>query len=241
MRLQINSHYITFIDFWTCSGVNLPNSSCHFWKYKSVFLQILYQYSVSSKITPLYFFSSNILYFGQKQLIKVQIFEIFECSGENLPNSSCHFPNHKTVFLQILHDSLVSWKITPLYLFRSNIIYFAQKGPIKVQILETFECSDQNSPNSCQFWNNKLVFLQILHQSSVSWDITPLYFFSWNFIYFQQKEPIKVQIWWNFTWAVKIFLKFCTLMGSFCKNHIKFQLKKYRRVFSHDTEEWCKV
>ena len=148
-------------------------------------------------------------------------FDTFKCSDENLPNSSCYFPNHKSVFLQILHDSSVSWKITPLHFFRSKVIYFARKGPIKVQILETFECSDQNSPNSCHFWNNKLVFLQILHHSSVSWDITPLYFFSWNFIYFQQKEPIKVQIWWNFTWAVES-LKFCTLMGSFCKNHIKF-------------------
>ena len=104
-------------------------------------------------------------------------FETFKCSGENLPYSSCHFLNHKSVFLQILHHSSVSWKITPLYFFRSNVIYFARKGPVKVQILETFECSDQNSPNSCQFWNNKLVFVQILHQSSVSWGITPLYFF----------------------------------------------------------------
>ena len=47
---------------------------------------------------------------------------------------------------------------------------------MKVQICETFECSDQNSPNSCHFWNNRSVFLQILHQSSGSWDITPLYF-----------------------------------------------------------------
>ena len=97
------------------------------------------------------------------------------------------------------------------------------------------------SSNSCYFWSNKSVFLQILHQSSVSWEITPLYFFSWNFIYFRQKESIKVQIWWNATWAVEIFLTFCTLMGSFCKNHIKFQLKKYRRVFSHGIEEWFKV
>ena len=219
----------------------MPNSSCHFWKHKSVFLQILHQYSVLSNITHLHFFSLNILCFGQKHLIKVQILEIFEYSVENLPNSSCHFPNQTTVFLQILHDSLVSWKITPLYFFRSKVIYFAWKGPIKVQILETFECSDQNLLNSCHFWKNKLVFLQILYQSSVSWDITPLYFFRWNFVYFQQKEPIKVQIWWNFTWAVKIFLKFCTLMGSFCKNHIKFQPRKYRRVISHDIEEWCKV
>ena len=155
----------------------MPNSSCHFWKHKSFFLQILHQYSVPSKITPLYVFSSNMLYFGQKQLIKVQIFEVFECSDENFPKSSCHFPNCKEVFLQILHYSSVSWKITPQYIFRSKIIYFALKGPIKVQILETFEYPDQNSPNSCQFWNNKSVFVQILHQSSVSRGITPLYFF----------------------------------------------------------------
>ena len=35
---------------------NLPNSSCHFWMHKSVFLQILHQSSEQSKITPLYFF-----------------------------------------------------------------------------------------------------------------------------------------------------------------------------------------
>ena len=54
---------------------------------------------------------------------------------ETLPNSSYHFPDHKSVFLQILHHSSVSWKITPLYFFRSNVIYFAQKEPIKVEIL----------------------------------------------------------------------------------------------------------
>ena len=44
----------------------------------------------------------------------------------------------------------------------------------------------------------------------------------------------------NFAWAVKS-LKFCTLVGSFCKNDIKFQLKKYRKLIAHDIEEWCKV
>ena len=93
---------------------------------------------------------------------------------------------------------------------------------MNVQVLETFECSHQISPN-CHFRNSRLVFLQILHQSSGSWDITPLYFLA-KILYF--KEPIKVQIWWNFTWAVES-LKFCTLMGSFCPNHVQFQLKKY--------------
>ena len=75
-------------------------------------------------------------------------FETLNCSGENLPYSSCHFPNHKSVFLQILHHSSMSWKITPLYFFSSNNIYFAQKGHIKMKIFETFKCSGQNSSNS---------------------------------------------------------------------------------------------
>ena len=53
-------------------------------------------------------------------------FDTFQCSGKNLPNSSCHFSNHKSGFLQILHHSSVSWKITLLYFFRSNIKYFTQ-------------------------------------------------------------------------------------------------------------------
>ena len=75
-------------------------------------------------------------------------FETFECSGENFRNSLCHFSNSKSVFLQILHDSSVSWKITPLHFFRSNFIYFAQKEPTKGYIYQTSECSDQNSPKS---------------------------------------------------------------------------------------------
>ena len=70
--------------------------------------------------------------------------------------------------------------------------------------------------------------------------MTAMYFSSLNFIYFQQKESIKGQSWWIVTWSVES-LKFCTLMGSFCPNHVQFQLKKYRRVISHDTEQWYKI
>ena len=127
---------------------------------------------------------------------------------------------------QVSFSSNFAWpfnviKDIPLYFFRSNFIHFAQKAPIKVHIFETIECSDQNSPNSCHFSNKKSIFLQILHHSS---EIIALYFFSWNFKCFQQKEPIKVQIWWSFTWAVES-LKFCTLLSSFCPNKVKFQLK----------------
>ena len=74
-------------------------------------------------------------------------FETFDCSGKNFPNSSCHFPNYKSVFPQILHHSSVLWNITFLYIFISNIICLVEKEPVKVQIFKTFGCSGQNASN----------------------------------------------------------------------------------------------
>ena len=95
-------------------------------------------------------------------------FDTFKGSGENLPNSSCCFPKHKSVFLQILYHSSISWKITLLHFFRPKSIYFEQKESIKMQIFEAFKCSCQNSSRSCHFWNKKLVFLQILSYQSTN-------------------------------------------------------------------------
>ena len=173
-------------------GQNLPNSLCQFLNDKSIPLQIFYPPSVSWKITPLHFFSSNNIYFAEKEPIKVKTFETFECSGQNLSNFWCQFWNDKSILLQVLYPPSVSWKITPLYFFSSNNTYFAEKEPIKVETLETFECSGQNLSNFwCQFWNDKSILLQVLYPPSVSWKITPLYFFSSSSIYFAEKEPIK--------------------------------------------------
>ena len=49
-------HENTNFDIFKCSDQNLLNSSCHFWKHKSVFLQLLHQYSVPSNKTAQYFF-----------------------------------------------------------------------------------------------------------------------------------------------------------------------------------------
>ena len=106
------------------------------------------------KVSP----SSKNTYFSQKDPIKVKILETFECSNQNLWNSLCQFWSNKLISLQILYPSSVSWKITPLNAFSAKNICFAQKGPIKVETFETFECSGQNLSNSlCQFWNDKLI------------------------------------------------------------------------------------
>ena len=155
----------------------MSNFLYQFWKDKSISLQILYPSSVSWKTIPLFFFSSNNIYFAQKEPIKMKIFDTFECSGQILPNSLCQFWNDESIPLQILYLSSVSWKITPLYFFSSNNIYYAQKEPIKMKILETYECSGQNLSNFFfQFWNDKLIPLQILYPSSVAWKIIPVLF-----------------------------------------------------------------
>ena len=83
------------------------------------------------------------------------------CSGQNLSNSLCQFWNNKSIPLQILYLSPVSWKIIPLYFSSSKNIYFAQKEPTKMTIFEIFECLDQILSNSsCQFWNEDSIPLK---------------------------------------------------------------------------------
>ena len=124
------------------------------------------------------FFISNIIYFAQKQPIIMKMFETFKCSGQISSNSLCQFWNNKSIPLQILYLSSVSWKIIPLYFFSSKNIYFSQKKPNKMKIFEALKCSGQILSNSlCQFWNDKSIHLQILYPPSVSWKITPLYCF----------------------------------------------------------------
>ena len=64
-----------------------------------------------------------------------------------MPNSSCHFGKHKSVFLQFLHQSLVPKNITCLYVFSSNIRYFLRNEPLKVQMFDACVCLDQNLSN----------------------------------------------------------------------------------------------
>ena len=131
--------------------------------------------------------------FWAKRSYQSPIFDTSKYSVENLPNSSCHFPNHKSLFFSNFAWFFSVLKNNSSFLFLGQMLYtFKEMDRSKCKFLR-LECLDKNSPNSCYFWNNKSAFLQILHHSWVSRNITPLYFFSWNFIHFQQKEPIKVQ------------------------------------------------
>ena len=96
----------------------------------------MYLYSISWKITPPYFFSSNNVYFAQKEHIKMKIFETFKCSAQNLSNSSCQPWNDKSIPLQILRHCSLSWQITPLWILSSYVFNFGLKDLIKIPILK---------------------------------------------------------------------------------------------------------
>ena len=127
----------------------------HFWVLKSKFVKFLMsvlKWKVSSSSNFALFFivmthNSSVNFkvipflLWTKGSHQSSNFDTFKCSGENWQNSLYHFPSYKSAFLQILHHFSMSWKITPLYLFRSNSTYFTQKEPITVKIFETFEYS----------------------------------------------------------------------------------------------------
>ena len=142
------SHQSSNFDTSKCPGENLPNFSCLFSNHWSVFLQNLCNSSVSWKITPLYFCSSNNIYFGHKDPIKQKICEVhvnFKTTSQFLLNF-CVMTHNSTVNLKLIHFLL--WTKTSYQ--SSNF--------------DTFKSSGQNMQNSCNFPSNKAVFLQITLQ-----------------------------------------------------------------------------
>ena len=136
-------------------------------------------------------------------------FDIFKCSDENLLNSSCHFPDHKLVFLPILHDSSVSWNFL-LCTFLGQTLYTLHErdqskgkffrlfsAQVKIhQILVIFETKNKLL---FRFFTTLIVhivvsttlpsktpppsFLPILPYKSTNCSSPPLYFgFSWTLL-----------------------------------------------------------
>ena len=85
-----------------------------------------------------------MFYFGQKDPINFSNFETFKCSVKHLPNSSCHFSNQKSTL------------VTPLYIFKPNVIYFEKKKPIKVETLRILS-AHASSCNSENLHSDRLV------------------------------------------------------------------------------------
>ena len=101
-------------------------------------------------------------------------FEIFQVLWWKFSIFLISFSKPQVIFFKkILHHSSVSCNVTPLEVFSSKVTYFAQKENLKQQVKFSSNFSS--------------IFSVMQDKSSI--------LFSWNFIYVQQKEPLKVQIW----------------------------------------------
>ena len=155
----------------------------------------MHQSPVPSDTTPLYFLSSNIIYFGQRSQLKSKCldFRVFESKFVKFLMSVLKWHvnysslNFALFFIVMTHNSSVNLKLIHFLLWI--------KGSHQSPSFDTFRSSGENLPNfSSLFSNQKSFFLQNLHNPSVSWKITPLYFCSSNNMYFGHKEPIKTQL-----------------------------------------------
>ena len=124
-----------------------------------------------------------------------------------------------------MHHCSVSWKINPLYFLAQTLYTLEKKSPLKWNF-QNFEWMGENLPSfSCHIRNHKPGFLSKLHRFPVSREVTLLHFLSWNFKWFGQKEPIKVENFRLSATHVKSH-QICTLISCFCWRFIKFHLKK---------------
>ena len=119
-------------------------------------------------------------------------FDTFKCSDENLPNSSCHFPNHKVSFSSNFAWLFIVIKDNSSVLFLVKCYILCTKRDKSQCKFWRIECSIKIHQILVIFERTNRFFFKFCITLSVSRNITPLYFFSWIFIHFQQKEPIKV-------------------------------------------------
>ena len=105
------------------------------------------------------------------------------CSGAIFPNFSCHFPNHKSVFFQILHHSSVSWKIllctflaqtfyTLVKRSQCNFLDFRVLGSKFVKFFISLLKRQVNSSS-----NVASFFITMIHNSSVNFKL--IHFLLW--------------------------------------------------------------
>ena len=110
-------------------------------------------------------------------------------------NSSSNFA---LVFIVMTNNFSANFNVMPLLL--------CTKRPHQSPNFNTIKCSGENLPiSSSLFSNHKSFFLQNLHISSVSWQITRLYFCSSNNIDFGQRSQLKHKVFRLSSARVKIY------------------------------------
>ena len=139
MSSNIIPLYFLAQTLYSCTFSSKAVQKCKFLRFSSAWVKIREIRHVSYELTNQFLFKFSIIPYCMTHNSPVNFnlihfllwikgfhqspnFEIFECSSENLRNSSRHFLKYNSVFLQILHQYLVISNITPMYICISNII-----------------------------------------------------------------------------------------------------------------------
>ena len=165
--------------------------------------------------------------------------QTFGCSNESSPNSSCHFWNDRVRVYSKFASLFSVMKDNSSVFFLAQTSYTLDKNsPLKWNWnFQTFEWMGEKSPNSsCHNWNHKSVFLSTLHHSSMSWEISLLYFY----MIFTEgtHDSAKFQT-FDCSGEISPNLYFDRLL--FLKVYKVSAKKKYGKNMSHDTKVWSKT
>ena len=168
----------------------------------------------------------------------MQIFGFFIAQVKIHPISHVIFQSKSEFFFK-LWITVQCHKRILLYFFSWNCKRIGQKEPIKVPIkCQTFDCSYKISPNL--YFDRLLKVCTILakkYRGVISHDPE-----DWCKIW--RKTDLLFQKWQEFgeIWPEHLQVSTtCTFTCSYCAKYLMFDLKKYRVVIFHDTEEWCKM
>ena len=140
--------------------------------------------------------------------------------SEDLSNITFNYlrensPNSYVIFETISHFSRDNSSVY----FSSDITYFWQKYPIKMQIFRFSTTRMKINQIPCDFSSHESVFPKMLHHLSVSWHIIPLNVLP-ETLRFGQKGPIKVQI----------FRFLSALMKDYPIPHVSFETTRSRFI-----------
>ena len=161
------------------------NSLCHLSHHKSFFLQSLHRSSVWWSVTPLYFFSSSIIYFGQKKPIKVQLLRLSSIGSK-------------------LVKLLMSFFKVQVSSYSSFALFFCvmTHNPSVLFLAQAEYSFDKISKSKCKFSNFLLLALKFT-KFLMSF-LEPRVIFSSNFVsLFSIMETITVKIYILLTTRVK--------------------------------------
>ena len=205
---------------------------CLFGNHDSAFAQNFHGPLFSQNQTLVTIFGWGNLLFGKNEPITFENSSLLACWKEIHQFLGDWFENHDSVFAKTFHGPSV-WHVR--WKFLVEAICLLDKTN---QYILNFLIKSQVA-----------VDVQILHYSSESWNITPLYFYKLKHDILTRKGTHQSENLENFECSVHnshFFLSFrksenLHFHGLFLSKVYKIWTKKYTGVIFHDTDRWCKA